>query len=288
LTRFWKTPKGLLTIIFAGLIALAAPGQGSAAMVGLASATIAAGLLDAVILRVRKKTWEYPSGAVLSAAIVVMVLRSQEPWYVTTITAVIGIFSKYLFRACGANIFNPAALAMVASYYLFHAGQSWWGAVTDVGGPAKLLLIAAGIYIANRVNKMPLVLTFLAAYFGFFTITAYATDPLPVAEIFRTPDLDAALYFAFFILTDPPTSPTRYRDQLVFGLIAAVISYASFERSGVVYFLLAGVLAANGWEAWQRTRRRTRRRTGQTPAMSPKRTPTSETAPRTAVSGYDG
>src|SRR5215469_10701680 len=111
LTRFWKTPKGLLTIVFAVLIASAAPGQGSAAAVGLASATIAGGLLDAVILRVRKKAWEYPSGAVLSAAIVVMVLRSQEPWYVTTITAVIAILSKYLFRACGANIFNPAALA---------------------------------------------------------------------------------------------------------------------------------------------------------------------------------
>ena len=28
-----------------------------------------------------------------------------------------------------------------------------------------------------------------------------------VAEIFRAPDLHAVLFFAFFILTDPPTSP---------------------------------------------------------------------------------
>ena len=172
---------------------------------------MAAGLVDALILRVRKRAWEYPSGAVLSAAIVVMVLRSQEPWYVPTVTSVIAVLSKYVFRSRRANVFNPAALAIVASYYLFHAGQSWWGAQTDLPGPPQLVMILAGVYIANRVNKMPLVLAFLGAYFGLFTLTAFAGHPLPVAEIFRTPDLEAALYFAFFILTDPPTSPIRYR-----------------------------------------------------------------------------
>ncbi len=254
--KFLQTPKGLLTLILAALIAMAAPGQGGAPLANLASAAVAAGLVDALILRVRKRAWEYPSGAVLSAAIVVMVLRSQEPWYVPTVTSVIAVLSKYVFRARRANVFNPAALAMVASYYLFHAGQSWWGAQTDLPGPAQLVMILAGVYIANRVNKMPLVLTFLGAYFGLFTLTAFAGHPLPVAEIFRTPDLEAVLYFAFFILTDPPTSPIRYRHQVVCGLIVAAAGYACFQLAGVVYYLLAGVLVGNVWEAWQRASRR--------------------------------
>jgi Na+-translocating ferredoxin:NAD+ oxidoreductase RnfD subunit len=131
------------------------------------------------------------SGAVLSAAIVVMVLRAQEPWYVATVTAAIAVVSKYIFRANGASVFNPAALALVAGDHLFHAGQSRWGTQTDVSGPAQLLLVAAGVFIANRVNKMPMVLVFLAAYFGLFTVTAFVSGPLPVAEIFATPDVEA-------------------------------------------------------------------------------------------------
>ena len=38
--------------------------------------------------------------------------------------------------------------------------------------------------------------------------------------------------------------------------MVAVVSYAVFEKFGVVYFLLAGVLAGNVWEAWRRVHRR--------------------------------
>lgn len=257
--NFFKTPKGLVTIILLVLAAMAAPAEGvSAVTTGMASATIAAGLTDALILRMRKKAWEFPSGAVLTAMIVVMVLRAQEPWYVGAITSVAAVLSKYVFRLRSANVFNPAALAMVAAYYVFDTGQSWWGALPELNLFAQVVLVAAGIFITDRVNKMPLVLAFLGAYFLLFTITAFVGDPRRVAEIFRPPDLEAALFFAFIILTDPPTSPTKYPDQIVCGIIVAVVSFAFFEWAGVVYYLLAGVLAGNIWEAWRRANRRRR------------------------------
>jgi Na+-translocating ferredoxin:NAD+ oxidoreductase RnfD subunit len=117
------------------------------------------------------------------------------------------------------------------------------------------MLLGGGVFIARRISKMPLVVTFLGAYFTLFTITVFVTDPLASAEIFRTPDLEAVLYFAFFILTDPPTSPAKVPDQIANGLIVAVVSYLFFEFAGVVYYLLAGVLVGNVWEAWRRTRR---------------------------------
>ena len=64
--------------------------------------------------------------------------------------------------------------------------------------------------------------------------------------------LHAALYFGFFILTDPPTSPTKHRDQITCGALVAVVSYVVFEWLGAVYYLLAGVLIGNLWEAWRR------------------------------------
>jgi Na+-translocating ferredoxin:NAD+ oxidoreductase RnfD subunit len=255
---FFKTPKGQLTIILVILVAMAAPGAGIRTVApGLISATFAAGLLDALILRARKKAWEFPSGAVLTAMIVAMVLRAEEPWYVNTITSVAAILSKYMFRTRAANVFNPAALAIIANFYVFHSGQSWWGALTEVNLLAQIVLLVAGLYITDRVNKVPLVLAFLGTYFLLFTVTAYVGNPQWVSEIFRPPDLEAALFFAFIILTDPPTSPAKYPDQMVCGVIVAAVSYAFFEWAGVVYYLLAGVLAGNVWEAWRRANRRT-------------------------------
>ncbi|MEO8100807.1 MAG: hypothetical protein ABI811_24130 [Acidobacteriota bacterium] len=254
---FFKTPKGLVTIILAILIAIAAPGEGIAAVAsGLAGSILAAGLLDVFILYGRKNTWEFPSGALLTAMIVCMVLRAQEPWYVATATSALAVLSKYLVRSKSANVFNPAALAIIVMYYVFHPGQSWWGALPEVNPFVQVVLVAAGSFITDRVNKMPLVLSFLGSYFLLFTLTAFVADPQWVTEIFRAPDLQAALYFAFIILTDPPTSPAKYPDQIVCGIIVAVVSYASFELFGVVYFLLAGVIAGNVWEAWRRVTRR--------------------------------
>jgi Na+-translocating ferredoxin:NAD+ oxidoreductase RnfD subunit len=240
---------------------MAAPGEGLRAVApGLASATLAASLADLLILRAIKRAWEFPSGAVLTAIIVTMVLRAHEPWYVPAITSVAAVLSKYIFRSRSANVFNPAALGIIASFYVFHTGQSWWGALTDIGPIGPVVLVAAGVFIADRVNKMPLVLVFLGTYFLLFTVTAFVGDARWVAEIFRSPDLEAVLYFAFIILTDPPTSPAKYPDQIVCGVIVAVVGYVFFEWAGVVYYLLAGVLAGNVWEAWRRVNRRSAHR----------------------------
>jgi Na+-translocating ferredoxin:NAD+ oxidoreductase RnfD subunit len=259
--KFLRTPKGLLLIILAIFVLMAAPGEGIRAVAaGMGSAAIAAGAVDALILRARKKAWEFPGGALLTAMIVAMVLRAQEPWYVVTITSVAAVLSKYLFRARSANVFNPAALGVIGSFYVFHTGQSWWGALPEVAPWAQSVLVIAGVFITGRVNKMPLVLAFLGSYFLLFTVTAFVSEPRTVAEVFRSPDLEAVLFFAFIILTDPPTSPVKYRDQVVCGILAALVGYAFFEWAGVVYYLLAGALAGNIWEAWRRANRRSGRR----------------------------
>jgi Na+-translocating ferredoxin:NAD+ oxidoreductase RnfD subunit len=256
--HFFKAPKGLLTILLAVLTAIAAPGQGASAVaLNMGAAVLAAGVVDLVILRLRNGAWEYPSGAVLTAMIVAMVVRVQEPWYVVTLTSVVAVLSKYALRTRQANVFNPAAFALVLMFYVLPTGQSWWGALPEVSPLwLRAALLAGGIYLTNRVNKLPLALSFLGAYFCLFTATAFLGDPRHVAEIFRSPDVDAVIFFTLVILTDPPTSPAKYSGQWIFGIIAAVVTYAVFMAFGVVYFLLAGILAANVWEAWRRVHRR--------------------------------
>ncbi len=256
LVRFLRTPKGLFTLILAAVLVVAAFGPRQPAQwTTLGIASLVAMLIDAPILRVRKGAWEFPSGALLTGMLVAMVMSPLEPFYVPTIASVIGIVSKYLFRTRHANVFNPAALGLVVTYHAFGAGHSWWGALPDLSlAIGVTTLVVTGVWIADRLNKLPLVLTFLGVFYGLFTITAFAGEPARVAEVFIAPDLHAALFFAFFILTDPPTSPVRHRDQMICGTLVALVCWMTFETAGVVYFLLAGVLVGNVYEAWRRER----------------------------------
>jgi len=258
LQRFFRTPKGLLLIVLGALLVVAVPGEGAARVGGgLVAAAVVAMAIDAPILRWRERAWIFPSGALLTGLIVAMVLSPAEPWYVPAITSAIAIVSKYLVRTFSANVFNPAALGIVLTFYLFDTGQSWWGALGDVTPIALILLFVTGVFITDRVNKLPLVVAFLGSYYLLFTIAAFAGEPRRVAEIFRPPDLQAVLFFAFFILTDPPTSPVKYADQIICAVIVATSSFAVFELLGAAHYLLAGVLVGNVWEAWRRVRSRT-------------------------------
>lgn len=253
LKRFFRTPKGLLIIVLAILIPLAATGSGWRVVApGVVAAALAAMLVDAPILYWREKEWVFPSGALLTGLLVAMVLSPHEPWHIAAITAVVGVISKYVARGRSANVFNPAAVALVATFYVFDTGQSWWGALPELPMIAIVALFATGVFITDRVKKMPAVLAFLGVYYLLITITAFVGDPARMAELYRAPDLHAALFFAFFMVTDPPTSPPKPRDQLIFGTITAVVGYGVFEFIGAAYFLLAGLLVANVWEAWRR------------------------------------
>lgn len=258
--KFFKTPKGIVTLLLVVLIAVAAfePG-GERIWTVVAAAVVAAVAVDAPMLRWRGGAWELPSGAWLTGLFVAMVLSPFEPWWVAAVASAVGVLSKYIARTRSANVFNPAALALVLAYYAFGSGHSWWGALPDVAIWAPALVVALGVFITDRVNKMPLVLVFLGVYFALFTAAAFAGDARRVAEIFREPDTNMALFFAFFILTDPPTSPVKYGDQVVFGIIVAVASFLIFETTGAVHYLLSAVLVGNVWEAWRRVTARRRR-----------------------------
>lgn len=257
LKKFFRTPKGMLIVVMAVLTAVALIGQDLSLVLPLVgAAVIAAMVVDLPILRYREGEWIFPDGALLTGLIVGLILTPHEPPYVGALTAAAAIVSKYIFRAGRANVFNPAALALFASYFVFHTGQSWWGALPELPLAAIVVLLATGGFITQRVNKIPVVIAFLGVYYLLFTIMAFVGDPRVVSALYRAPDLHAALFFAFFMVTDPPTSPPKNRDQWIYGALVAIVAFAIYETTRGVYFLLGGLLVANVWEAVRRHRAR--------------------------------
>jgi Na+-translocating ferredoxin:NAD+ oxidoreductase RnfD subunit len=266
--RFFRSPKGILLLVLGllttiGLIAVGA----SPTLPMVLSAMFVAALTDVALALCLRDDDSFPSGALLTGLIIALVLSpATSPW-VAGLVAAVAIGSKYVFRTRWSNVFNPAAVGLVVAYFVFGTGESWWGALPDLPAVAIVVVVVAGLFIADRVNKIPMALAFLGAFYALGTVSSFFGGSAVAQELFRTPDVNAALFFALFMLDDPPTSPVRYHDQIVFGAIAAVASYAVFLLLGGVYYLLAGVLVANLWETLRRLNERSRAKAPPTPAV---------------------
>src|SRR5205085_3132071 len=143
-------------------------------------------LVDAAWMSIETRRVRFPTSALLSALIVFFILSTSESWLVVGWTSVFAIVAKRLVRTSREHIFNPAALALLWAPIAFGSGESWWGALGDMDRVWLVVLLGVGAFLTERLNKFPLVLTFLAAYFAFFTV-ASLSNPHGVAEMFREP-----------------------------------------------------------------------------------------------------
>ncbi|HEV7662040.1 MAG TPA: RnfABCDGE type electron transport complex subunit D [Chloroflexota bacterium] len=254
--RSLRTPKGQLLIIFGLTLAIVMPQSGGLGLLpNLLAAVLTGCAIDAVWMFVEARRWRWPVSALLSGLIVFFILSTNESWMVVAWTSAFAILSKRILRTAREHLFNPAALALLWAPIAFGSGESWWGAFGDLPWVWAGVLLASGVFLTDRLNKFPLVLTFLATYFGFFTLASLG-GPQGVAEMFREPFVQAALFLAFFMLTDPPTSPNRYVDQFWFGLVAGLGAGAAQLFGAGQVFLLIGLLVANGVLALVRYARR--------------------------------
>jgi len=268
LRRFLRSPKGYLLLALVVLAAVAAAGAGSSrALVIVGAAVAGAAGMELVLIRIGQAEWRLSSSALLTGLIAGLILSPQEPWYVAVAAGLLATDAKHLVRIGRSHIFNPAAVGLLAVYVLFSTGQSWWGALPDLPAPAIAVLIVACYLVAGRANKLPAAFAFLATYVVLFTVASFAVDPAYVADLFRSPFLNMALFFAFFMVTDPPTSPVPFGEQLLFGVIVAAASYLTYMATRGLYFLLAGILVGNAvYAAWRTVQRQIGNRTRIRPA----------------------
>jgi Na+-translocating ferredoxin:NAD+ oxidoreductase RnfD subunit len=257
LRRLARSPKGFLFGYLCALTLIALPGE-PAGDVGLAilTASAAAITLDVAVERLRFRRWIVPDGAAITALLCTLVLAPQSAWYLPPVAGAIGVASKHIVRVRWGkrriHVLNPAAAGLLATLLVFPAGQSWWGALTDRPAIWILALITIGIAVDRHVAKLPQALAFLATYYGLFSTIAFTTMgggllslSQRLAGVYRPPFLDAALFFAFFMLTDPPTSPNRDDEQVRFGALAGAIAVGAYLAIHTLAFLLVGLLAAN-------------------------------------------
>ncbi|MNX09846.1 electron transport complex protein RnfD [compost metagenome] len=244
--RQWiKSPKAYVMAAMMACLILAS--AGSQDMKGVLNGVIAVGMcvvVDVLLGLMEKRKRLLPDGAVVTGLIIALILSTTTSWLIVAATAVISILSKHLLVYRKKPIFNPAAFGLLLSILSFGTSQSWWGAFGDLPSWTVLLLLVGGYPVVSRVNKYPQVFSYLGTALLLLLVMGllHVGD---ASDALRSPFINATLFFGLFMLTDPPTSPAKVKDQIVFGIIAAGAGMAIYGLFGGLMYLFIGLLIAN-------------------------------------------
>lgn len=180
--------------------------------------------------------------ALISSLSLCLLLRTDHlAW--AAVGAVVAVGSKFLVRIGGKHVFNPTNVALVA--LLLVTDRAWvsagqWGA----GATFAFALASAGLAVVHRSSRSDVTLAFIAAYAAIVVArSAWLGDPLAV-PLHRLEN-GAFLLFAFFMISDPKTTPDARAARIVYAMAvaagAAWVHFGLFRPNG---FLWALVVAA--------------------------------------------
>jgi Na+-transporting NADH:ubiquinone oxidoreductase subunit NqrB len=155
-----------------------------------------------------------------------LLLRANAPW-LPALAAVIAIASKFIFRFDGKHIWNPAGFAIVV---LLLAGQGVWISPGQWGTSIWLaaLLVFFAILVLQAAQRSDIALFFLGSHSALLVARAvWLGDPMtiPLHQL----QSGSLLIFAFFMISDPRTSPDSRLGRFVFAFaVAALGHYLAF------------------------------------------------------------
>jgi Na+-translocating ferredoxin:NAD+ oxidoreductase RnfD subunit len=190
------------------------------------------------------RVWELPvfdpRSALISGLSLCLMLRTNSAW-LAVLAAVVSIASKFLVRVRGKHIFNPTNFGIVA--LLAATGEVWvspgqWGNTVLLA----FLMACLGGLVVNRAARSDVTFAFLLAW-GLLVMgrSIWLGDPLSV-PLHRLAN-GSLLLFAFFMISDPKTTPDSRAGRIVFAALVALgayyVQYKLFRTNGLLWSLAA-------------------------------------------------
>ena len=163
-----------------------------------------------------------PLSALITSLSLTLLLRTDVV-HLATLATVIAIGSKFLLRVRGKHVFNPANVALVSMMLI--SDQAWvssgqWGSAA-IGAFA---LSCLGFLVLTRAKRAETTIAFLL-FFGalLFGRALWLGDPLsiPMHQLQN----GALLIFAFFMISDPKTTPDAAGGRVLYAALVAAIAF---------------------------------------------------------------
>lgn len=181
-----------------------------------------------------------PRSALISGLSLCLLLRTNSE-ALAALTAVVTIASKFALRWNGKHLFNPTNFGLVA---MILATQAVWVSPGQWGSAAFLgfLVACLGGMVVNRAARSDVTLAFLASYGALLFLRAgWLGDPMsiPLHQL----ESGALLIFAFFMISDPKTTPDSRAGRVLFAILvaagAAFVQFRLYRPNGLLWSLAA-------------------------------------------------
>ncbi len=150
------------------------------------------------------------------------------------------IATKFFVRFDGKHLFNPANAAIVLGL-LFMPNNVWvspgqWGSAVWF----IFALLCLAVVVLNRSGRADIALFFLGSWFALLFARAFwLGDPLDIP--LHNAQSGALLIFAFFMISDPMTTPDHRIGRFIFALVVAVAAYVMqyvFQIREAIFYAL--------------------------------------------------
>ena len=180
-----------------------------------------------------------PLSPLITSLSLTLLLRTDAIW-LAALAATLAIGSKFLLRYHGKHIFNPAnfalvTLMLVSDHAWVSSGQ--WGSAA-IGAFA---LACLGFLVLTRARRAETTIAFIVFYGAMlFGRAIWLDDPfsIPLHQIQN----GALLIFAFFMISDPRTTPNSAVGRVLYaGLVASVaytIQFIYYQPNGPIIALI--------------------------------------------------
>ena len=163
-----------------------------------------------------------PLSALITSLSLTLLLRTEFV-ALAAAAAAIAIGSKFLIRFRDKHIFNPANVALVSlmllSEHAWVSSGQWGSAAIGAFGLACL-----GFLVLTRAKRAETTIVFLCVYGALlFGRAMWLGDPLSIPS--HQLQNGALLIFAFFMISDPKTTPDAPFGRVLFAASVAVIAF---------------------------------------------------------------
>jgi enediyne biosynthesis protein E5 len=253
LRQLAQDPRHLQISVLAGLLVYGTSRLGFEVTAGRSALILSTALVVQLVAgRVVGLARSDPRSALVSALSLCILLRTPSD-AVAALATTLAVGSKFVVRIRGKHVFNPANFGIVVTAYVTKAAwisPGQWGTSATLG----FLLACLGARVVHRALRSDVTFSFLAAYAAFlFARALWLGDPIaiPLHQL----QSGSLLLFAFFMISDPKTTPDSRIGRLVFGAtvaaLAVTLQFALYRPVAALpaLFLLSPLVPLLDWIA---------------------------------------
>jgi ferredoxin-NADP reductase/Na+-translocating ferredoxin:NAD+ oxidoreductase RnfD subunit len=160
--------------------------------------------------------------SLITALILALILdpaRSLDDLQFLGWAAVLAMASKYVLALNNKHIFNPAAIAVIATSFALRESASWWV------GTASMLpaVLIGGAVTVRKVRQEAMVASFLAAALVTVGVVSLVQGLMLTSELQQLLVASPLFFVAAIMLTEPLTAPPTQTLKGIYGALTGAL-----------------------------------------------------------------